>query len=86
MKYQTKRNKNKIQINLFRRNKTFSYQCGDAVLDVEHIARYGKKIGCQVTEVTIVDGLHDLVLSRPDVRDEAYRAMYNWLSEQQLLP
>lgn len=65
---------------------TPDYQRGDAVLDVEHIARYGTKIGHQVTEVTIVDGLHDLVLSRHDVRDEAYQAMYNWLSEQQLLP
>ncbi|MBP3349625.1 MAG: alpha/beta hydrolase [Bacteroidaceae bacterium] len=64
---------------------TPDYQRGDAVLNVEHIARYGTKIGDDVTEVTIVDGLHDLILSRPDVREQAYRAIYDWLSTQQLL-
>jgi alpha-beta hydrolase superfamily lysophospholipase len=65
---------------------TLDYQRGDAVLDVEHIAHYGTKIGQDVTEVTIVDGLHDLVLSRPDVREHVYRDIYNWLSTKQLLP
>lgn len=65
---------------------TPEYQQGDAVLNVAHIAQYGTQIGRKVTEVTITDGMHDLVLSRIDVREEAYRAMYNWLAEQQLLP
>lgn len=65
---------------------TPDYQCGDAVLDVAHIAQYGTQIGARVTEATIKDGMHDLILSRPDVREEAYRVMYNWLAEQQLLP
>ena len=61
------------------------YQQGDAVLDVEHIARYGSRISNHVTEVTITDGLHDLVLSRPDVRVQVYNEIYRWLSTRQLL-
>ena len=65
---------------------TPDYQRGDAVLNIDHIAQYGTKIARDVTEVTIVDGLHDLVLSRPDVREKVYGEIYNWLSEKQLLP
>ena len=61
---------------------TPDYQRGDAVLDVEHIAHYGSRIGSNVTEVTIEDGLHDLVLSRQDVREQVYCEIYNWLSRQ----
>lgn len=58
------------------------FQTGDAVLDVEHIARYGNCIGEDVTEVTIEDGLHDLILSRKEVREKAYKAIFDWLKEQ----
>ena len=58
---------------------TLDYQCGDAVLSVEHIAQYGTKIGDNVTEVVIADGLHDLFLSRYDVRMKAYDRMFDWL-------
>ena len=61
---------------------TPNYQRGDAVLDVEHIACYGSKIGSDVTEVTVVDGLHDLILSRPDVRAKVYDELFRWLSKQ----
>lgn len=53
--------------------------CGDGVLDVADISKYGKKLGSKVTEVTIEDGLHDLVLSRKDVRDKVYAEMFSWL-------
>ena len=59
------------------------YQQGDAVLNVEHIAHYGKRVSNHVTEVTITDGLHDLVLSRPDVREQVYNEIYRWLSTLQ---
>lgn len=58
---------------------TPDFQCADAVLNVEHISTYGKRIGDNVTEVTIEDGLHDLLLSRKDVREGAYAQMFEWL-------
>lgn len=64
---------------------TPDFQCGDAVLDVEHIARYGQGIGRDVTEVTVTDGLHDLFLSRQEVRKEAYRAVFEWLRNKEII-
>lgn len=59
---------------------TPEYHTGDAVLDVEHISKYGSKIGANVTEVTIPDALHDVILSRPDVRENAYNTIFEWLN------
>lgn len=55
------------------------YQNGDGVLNVDHISKYGNKLGGDVTEVTIVGGLHDLILSKPEVRENAYEQIFNWL-------
>lgn len=52
----------------------------DAVLDVEDISRYGRRLGPDVTELTVHGGLHDLVLSRPEVREPLYDAMFRWIS------
>lgn len=52
---------------------TPEFQKGDAVLDVADISRYGRKLGDDVTEATVTDGLHDLVLSAPKVRHGVYR-------------
>jgi alpha-beta hydrolase superfamily lysophospholipase len=60
-----------------------AFQRGDAVLNVEDISRIGRRLGPYVTEVTITDGLHDLVLSAPAVREDAYRQMFDWLSARQ---
>lgn len=60
------------------------YQAGDAVLNVDDIARYGRMLGPDVTEVTVKDGLHDLILSRPEVADAAYRDIFDWLSREGL--
>ena len=57
----------------------------DAVLNVEHIALYGKRLGRDVTEATIVDGMHDLILSRPDVRENVYKTMFDWLKIKELI-
>ena len=57
----------------------------DAVLDVEHIAKYANRLGENVEQLTINDGLHDLVLSRKDVRDQVYREMENWLNKQGII-
>ncbi|MFR9620119.1 MAG: alpha/beta hydrolase [Rikenellaceae bacterium] len=51
----------------------------DAVLDVSDIKRYGADLGTDVTHLEVVDGIHDLVLSRPEVREGVYHAIFDWL-------
>ncbi len=51
----------------------------DGVLDVNDIARRGWNLSPAVTEATVEDGLHDLVLSRPEVREAVYDTIFNWL-------
>ncbi|NDV45768.1 alpha/beta hydrolase [Paludibacter sp. 221] len=60
------------------------FKVGDAVLDVEDIHKYAAYLGNDVTIVTIDDGVHDLVLSRKDVRETVYNVIFSWLSEQNL--
>ena len=56
-------------------------QESDAVLDVEHISKYSGNLGDNVTKLEIENGMHDLVLSRKDVREKVYQEMEKWLSE-----
>lgn len=58
------------------------YLRSDIVLDVADIQKYGKKLGKQVSEQTIHNGIHDLLLSPHPARDEAYRAIFKWLDKQ----
>ncbi|GAA5182867.1 alpha/beta hydrolase [Rugosimonospora acidiphila] len=51
----------------------------DAVLDVEHIARYASGLGRHVTIVRIEDGLHDLTLSAPAVRARLFDELDRWI-------
>lgn len=53
----------------------------DAVLDVADIRRIGVTLGPFVTPVKIVGGMHDLLLSAPDVRREVYPYMLRWISD-----
>lgn len=55
------------------------YNRADAILEVKSISSYGKKLGDNVTEVEFDGGLHDLALSRKNVRDKMYRVMISWL-------
>lgn len=57
------------------------YASGDAILDVDLISRYGRMLGPDVTEVAFEGGLHNLVLSREDVRRQVYATMLGWLKE-----
>lgn len=52
---------------------------GDAVLDAHALARRSVLLGDQVTCVRVRDGMHDLLLSRPAVRENVYAAMERWL-------
>ena len=58
-----------------------SFQTGDAVLNVDDISRIGRTIGFSIREATVKDGLHDLLLSRKDVRDATYNCIFKWISE-----
>ncbi|MGE2692257.1 alpha/beta hydrolase [Mycolicibacterium pulveris] len=54
-------------------------QRGDAVLDVEQIARWAGCIGNRSTIVPITDAKHDVFLSVPEARRQAYRELDRWL-------
>lgn len=60
------------------------FKKADGVLNVKSISAAGRLLGPQVKEVAIKDGLHDLVLSRKDVREKVYESMFRWLEEQEL--
>lgn len=61
-------------------SRTEEYNNGDAVLDVNDISKYGKHLSkAGVTEITEKGGLHDLVLSRPEVRNKVYDDIFHWL-------
>lgn len=55
-------------------------QRADAVLDVADIRRIGMRLGHDVTPLEIEGGLHDLILSSPDVRYPLYDKIFSWLS------
>ena len=50
----------------------------DTVLDVEQIARRATRLGRHVTIVKFEGGLHDLFLSRPDVRESVLDEVVCW--------
>ncbi|MDO3402293.1 alpha/beta hydrolase [Mycolicibacterium neoaurum] len=54
-------------------------QRGDAVLDVDQIARWAGCIGNRLTVVPITDAKHDVFLSLPEPRAAAYRELDTWL-------
>lgn len=56
----------------------------DAVLDVEHIKKYADVIGDRVAKVEIKNGVHDLVLSKIEVRKHVYIEIEKWLNLQNL--
>lgn len=63
---------------------TPEFNRGDAVLDVKDIKRYGAELGPDVTCVRVNEGLHDLVLSRREVREPLFRYIFQWLKRENL--
>lgn len=51
----------------------------DTVLDVKNLARRSVQLGPHVTVVRFEGGLHDLVLSRRDVRTQVFEMMQRWM-------
>lgn len=58
------------------------YLSSDIVLDVHDIQKYAPKLGHYVTRDTIVDGMHDLILSEKVARDNAYQRVFKWINGQ----
>jgi alpha-beta hydrolase superfamily lysophospholipase len=56
-------------------------QCGDAVLNVAHIARWAGCIGNRSTIVPVTDAKHDVFLSMPQPRQVAYEQLDTWLDD-----
>jgi alpha-beta hydrolase superfamily lysophospholipase len=54
----------------------------DIVLDWKDIARWSRTLGEDVTVLSFPGGLHDLALSRREIRDEVFRQVFAWASTQ----
>lgn len=59
------------------------FKTTDMVLNVKHIREIGPKLGSKVTNLEVKDGVHDLFLSRKDVREFAFAEMFKWLEKNQ---
>lgn len=57
------------------------YMRCDCLLDVNLLEKWVPKLGSDVTTVTVEDGMHDLFLSRKEVRDYAYSTMFEFLDD-----
>ena len=57
------------------------YMRCDCLLDVDLLEKWAPKLGPDVTTATVEDGMHDVFLSRKDVRDFAYRTMFEFLDD-----
>lgn len=62
----------------FARKWTEGLDAADIVLDVEQIARRAIKLGNHVTVVRFPDGVHDLFLSRREVREQVFAELLRW--------
>ncbi len=51
----------------------------DMVLNVDHIKKYGRKLGQNVTFAEIPEAIHDVFLSQKEVRELAFEKMFEWL-------
>jgi alpha-beta hydrolase superfamily lysophospholipase len=51
---------------------------GDSVLDADALARWSTRLGTHVTCIRIVDGMHDLLLSAPDIRQRVFAEITRW--------
>lgn len=56
-----------------------AHHTADAILNVDSIAKAGRALGPMVADITIPGGVHDLALSRPDVRAIFYATIFGWL-------
>lgn len=60
-------------------NPTTDPDRSDIVLDTRQIARWAGSLGGETTVVPIRDARHDVLLSLPEVREQAYEVIGGWL-------
>jgi len=59
---------------------TEDFYAGDSVLHADAIARSSVRLGSHVTCIRIDRGMHDLLLSAPDVRRRVYAEIERWMN------
>ncbi|TCB75588.1 alpha/beta hydrolase [Acinetobacter sp. ANC 4173] len=57
-------------------------QTSDVILNVNDIQKYAEKVIGDISIQTIENGLHDLVLSAPKVREQVYQNLFAWIKEK----
>jgi alpha-beta hydrolase superfamily lysophospholipase len=58
----------------------------DIVLDWRDIARWSRTLGSRVSVLAFPGGMHDLVLSRAEIREEVFRQLFAWAEQAAALP
>jgi len=58
-------------------------QIADIVIKVKEIRELGQKLGTDVTLKELANGMHDLFLSKKEVRNSAFTALFDWISAQE---
>ena len=54
----------------------------DIILDWRQVSRWSRTLGTNVSVLQFPGGLHDLVLSRSEIRDEVFRQLFAWAATQ----
>ena len=54
----------------------------DVILDVKDMTHNAKKMKGDVQTLAVKNGLHDLVLSAPPVREKVYQDLFSWLEQK----
>ncbi|TCB32915.1 alpha/beta hydrolase [Acinetobacter sp. ANC 4910] len=57
-------------------------QTSDVILNVNDIQKYAEKMIGDISIQTIENGLHDLILSAPKVREQVYQNLFAWIKEK----
>ena len=68
----------------FGKNWDEQIRTSDAVLNIDDMKQYADGLGKDVTKTEIKDGIHDLVLSKTEVKKTVYLKMQQWLLEKGL--
>ena len=56
------------------------------VLDWRHIARWSRSLGPDVSVMAFPGAMHDVTLSRPEIRDEVFRQLFSWAERAVMSP
>lgn len=61
---------------------TVQAQTSDCVLNIDDIRQIAPKLGHDITMIEIKDAVHDIFLSKEEVRKRAFAEMFGWLLEK----